>query len=80
MTLNIEIYIQYEITERIKLFLLLNNIRENIKDYDKKENEKKSIVNHWDTIDKKRERVRKPRIRISKRIMNILERQEQKKE
>ena len=46
MTLNIEIRVQRKTAERIGLLLLLNSIREDIRDYDKKENEKKKTSNH----------------------------------
>ena len=46
MILDNEIRIQYEITREIRLFLILNSIRKNIKNYDKKENEKKDTIDH----------------------------------
>ena len=46
MALNIRIRIQYKITERIRLFFLSDNIRKDIRNYDKKENKKKNTTNY----------------------------------
>ena len=71
MVLNTRIRIQYETIKRIELLSLLNSIRKNIRSHDKKENEKRNITNHQNTIDDKKKRTRKPRIRILKETINI---------
>ena len=68
------IRIQYKTLERTRLFFLSNRIRKNIRDYDKKENKKKNVIDHRNKIDIKKRRVRESRIRISKETMSILER------
>ena len=42
MTSNNKIYIQRQITKKIRLFFILSNIREDIEDHDKKEIKKKT--------------------------------------
>ena len=76
MILNNEIRIQYEITKKIGFFFILNNVRENIESYNKKRNEKRNTVSHWNKIDIKREHTKKSYIRISKETINIPEYQE----
>ena len=79
MTFNDGVRIQRKTSERTRLFLLLDCIQENTRDYDKKENEKKNTTSRRDKIDIKKERTRKSRTRILKETMNISRRQEQKK-
>ena len=71
MTFNNEIYVQYEIIKRIEFLFILNNIRENIESYNKKENKKKNITSYRSKTDIKKEHTRKLRIKILKRIINI---------
>ena len=80
MTFDNEIRIQYKISERTRFLLLSDRIRENIRSHDKKENEKRNTTNHRNKTDNEKRYTRKPRIRISKEIINIPGRQEQKKE
>ena len=76
MTFNNEIYIQREITKRIEFLFILNNIRENIESHDKKENKKKDTTSHQNKTDIKKEYIKKSRIRILERIINISKHQE----
>ena len=76
MTFNNRVYIQRKITKRTKLFFLLNNVWENIRGHDKKENKKKNTTDHRDKIDNKKRYTKKPRTRILKEVINIFERQE----
>ena len=71
MTFNNKIRIQRKITRRIEFFLILNNIWENTKSYNKKENKKRNIVSHRNKIDIKREHTRKLYTRILKEIISI---------
>ena len=71
MTFNNEIRIQHQITKRTRLLFILSNIRKNIKSHDKKENKKRDTTNYRNKIDIKERRLKKSRIRISKKIINI---------
>ena len=74
MISNNEIYIQYQITKKIRLFFILSSIRKNIESYDKKENKKKDTTSYRNEINIKKRRSKKPRIKILKEIINISER------
>ena len=76
MTLDHEICIQFEITERTRLFFILINVRKNIESYNKEKDEKKNTTNYKNKIDIKKKRVRKSRTEISKETINISKRQE----
>ena len=76
MISNDGIRIQRKITRRTGFFSISNNVWRNIRDHNKKENEKKNITNHRDKINNKKRRTRKSRTRISKETMNISGRQE----
>ena len=73
---NDEIRVQRKILGGTGLLSLPNCIRENIRNHDKKENEKRDTTSRRNKIDIKKRRTKKSRIRISKKIMNILRRQE----
>ena len=71
MIFNLEVCVQRKIIERVGLLSLLNSIWKNTRDHDKKENEERNTVDYWDIINNKEECTKKPRIKISKEIMNI---------
>ena len=74
MILNNRIRVQYKIIKKTGFLFVLSNIRENIENYNKKENEKENITSHQNQINTKRKHTRKPRIRIPERTINISER------
>ena len=71
MVLNNEIRIQYEITKRIEILSLSDNIWKNTRSHDQKENEEGNVTNHWDQTSNKKRRTRKPYTEILKRTIDI---------
>ena len=67
MTPDDGIRIQFEISKRTRLFLLLNCIRRNIRSHDKKEDKKRNTIDRRNKINIKKRRTRKSYIRISKK-------------
>ena len=74
MTFDNKIYIQHKIIKRIKLLFISSNIREDIESYNKKENKRKNTIDYRDKTNIKKRHSRKSRIKILKKIMNILKR------
>ena len=79
MTLNNEVHVQHETSERTRLLLILNCIRRNVRSHRKERDEKEDVTISQNKTDNKRRHVGEPRTRIPKETMNIPGRQEQKK-
>ena len=79
MTFNDGIRIQRKIARETGLLFLLNSVQRNIRSHDKKKNKKRNTTDYRNIINDKRRRIRKSRIKILKKTINISKRQEQKK-
>ena len=71
MIVNNKVRIKHQIRKKNELYLILNNIREDSKDYDKKKDNKKKQLKNREKTNIKKRRKRILNIRLSKEIMSI---------